>query len=242
MITSRSEYLSKLAEIQVAKDLDYYQPIPETEKIYQVNLNERTIEAPKHLSVTNDHEAEIIFFEVDRYYDLQDLMQTTCLITYVNAAGEPFIYNVPRLDGMTKRDEGKIIIPWVVGQDAVIKAGIVRFSLQFYIIDPISLKFTYKLNTEPAQTRVLQGLEPSYTEANEAAAADYKAGSWGTKYKDYFVKDAKSRFIHASSTYDANTTYYLRTEEARIPDGMRLEAIYQKLQELNRSALKWVDI
>ena len=37
MITSRSEYLSKLAEIQVAKDLDYYQPIPETEKIYQVN-------------------------------------------------------------------------------------------------------------------------------------------------------------------------------------------------------------
>ena len=70
MVTSKEEYLSSIAKIQQATTQSLYRPIPADEKIYKINLDTRIVEAPSFLSVTNDDEAEIIFFEVDRFYDL----------------------------------------------------------------------------------------------------------------------------------------------------------------------------
>lgn len=242
MITSKEEYLSKLADIQLMRDGNYFRPIPESEKIYKIDLNSRTIEAPRMLSVVNDHEAEIIYFEVDRFFDFQDLYQTTCLIVYNNAAGEHYIYNVPCMDAVTKRNENKILIPWFINQNATYKKGTIKFAFKFYIIDPLSLEFKYVLNTQPATTQVVEGLEPSYTEANATAAADYTAGKWPEVYQNYFVKNSKNRFEHASQNYQTTETYYLLTEESRISDGTRLEVIFQEAQKLSREGVKWVEL
>jgi hypothetical protein len=55
-------------------------------------------------------------------------MYTTCVITYTNAANESFVYPVPCMDAITKRNDNKIIIPWVIGSDVTWKAGTVNFA------------------------------------------------------------------------------------------------------------------
>ena len=69
MITPKEEYLSKLGQIQLANQNGTYFQIPEIEQVYKIDLNTRRCEAPSHLSVTDDHQAEILFFEVDRNDD-----------------------------------------------------------------------------------------------------------------------------------------------------------------------------
>lgn len=242
MITSKEEYTSKLIEIQLMKDENYFTPIPESEKIYKIDLNARSAEAPSALSVTNDHEAEIIYFEVDRYFDVQDILETTCLITYVNAAGESFVYNVPCYDAVTKASENKVLIPWVIGQNVTRKAGAVKFAFKFYIVDLHTLEFTYLLHTAPSTTRVLQGLDPEYVVATEAAAADNAAGRWNSVKSNYFIfKDG--RYYHPTGNFDSNETYYLLAEEARISDAAKIDAIYQAFKNnIESYTLRWVEV
>lgn len=246
MITPRDEYLSNLAQIQRAITSENYFPIPEAEKIYKIDLDTRRIEAPAHLSVTDDHEAEILFFEVDRFFDKKDLLQTTCIITYANAAGDYFVYPVPCMDAITKRNENKILLPWVISSDVTWAAGNVEFAFMFYEINAGTLEFLYVLKTMPSTTKVLQGMRFRYIDATERAAADYQSGSWGQKYINYFIKIKNSqntyRYQHAPQVYDSKQTYYLREEEYRISDGTKLEAIYQQLDQLKKNTLKWVEI
>jgi hypothetical protein len=96
-----------------------------------------------------------LFFEVDRFFDQKDLAQTTCLISYITAANESFIYPIPCMDLVTKADENKILMPWVISSDVTWRAGTVKFAFKFYEINTGTLEFTYVLNTLPATTKVL---------------------------------------------------------------------------------------
>ena len=242
MITSKEEYEKKLIEIQLMKDRNYFTPIPESEKIYKIDLNARSAEAPFALSVTNDHEAEIIYFEVDRFFDVQDILETTCLITYINAAGETFVYNVPCYDAVSKAREGKVLIPWVVGQNVTRKAGTVKFAFKFYIVDTHTLEFTYLLHTIPSTTRVQQGLDPEYVVATEAAAADNAAGKWDSVKSNYFIF-VNGRYVHPSGAFNDKEIYYLLLEEARISDAAKIDAIYQEFKNnIESYTLTWVEI
>ena len=251
MITPKDEYLSKLGQIQQALQSHKYFPIPESEKIYKIDLNTRTVEAPVSLSVTDDKEAEIIFFEVDRYYDFKDLAQTTCVIMYENANKEFFVYPVPNMDIVTKREEGKILLPWLIGSDVTWSAGTVKFSFQFYEINTGTLEFDYRLSTTIASTRVLQGMQYKYIEATEQAQKDYSDGLWATpegreSYKKYFIKEFSAtghyRYALAKANFDVNATYYKREDEFKISDGTRIDAIYDWIQNYQKSSLKWVEI
>lgn len=248
MVTPRDEYLNKLGQIQQANQNGTYFPIPEVEQIYKIDLNTRRCEAPSHLSVTDDHLAEIIFFEVDRYFDKQDLACLTCVISYVNASGEYNVYPVPCLDTITKREEGKIIIPWVIDNDVTWGAGAVRFAFKFYEINPATLQYTYCLSTMAATTRVLEGMRFRYVDATEQAAADYQAGKWAAKqhYLNYYTKMTNNagdyRYVHATVNYNSAETYYQRAEAFRVSDADKLDAIYEKVAELTRTGLKWVEV
>lgn len=248
MITSQEEYLSNLAQIQLMRESNYYFPIPESEKIYKINLNTRAVEAPAHLSVVGDHESEIIYFEVDRYFDQKDLAQTTCIILYINAAKENLVYAVPCMD-ITSKD-GKIILPWVISSDVTWTAGNIQFAFQFYELDSETLEYIYMLNTKSATTSVLQGLSFGYIEATTQAAADFEAGVWGeNNAKTYYIKITNStgycRYQVAPAEYSNSLTYYLRAEEEHISSGTSLESIYKRLGQLEKNAastLKWVEI
>jgi hypothetical protein len=85
-----------------------------------------------------------------------DLSNTTCIITYV-ADNSTYVYIVPYYDIYTYRAYNKMIIPWEIDGCATQKEGILRYSICFYKIsgEGPSAKLVYKLNTLPAQSKVL---------------------------------------------------------------------------------------
>ena len=171
MITTPEEYNSHLALIQNANP-PIYALLPSIEQVYNIDLQSRIIEAPKFISVKQDHKAETIYFIVDRYNGYMDLASTSCLIHYQNALGEGRYYMVPFYDIYTKEDENKIIFPWCVDACLTKQTGNITFSFQFFkmgepILNPETNEMQpvllYNFNTLPAITKVLQGFNVQAT-------------------------------------------------------------------------------
>jgi hypothetical protein len=106
--------------------------LPTAERIYKIDLNTREVEAPEIMGVVTDHNAETIYFEVDRFVDYVDLSTSSCVITYVNAKGDYGIYVVPFYDIYTKADEAKILLPWCLDYKVTKYEGTVTFALRFF--------------------------------------------------------------------------------------------------------------
>lgn len=170
MITNEQEYNLSLSEITNANRPSFLPlRVPKDEPIYEINLNTRTVAAPKFLSVRKDHRSETIYFIVDRYYDNMDLATTTCIIQYLNKGyksedgtpDEGHFYLVPCYD--LSYEPGKILIPWMIGGTTTAAAGDVQFSFKFFLLNEPNLKdensnFIYSLNTMPATSKVLYGM------------------------------------------------------------------------------------
>jgi hypothetical protein len=124
------------------------------------------IEAPADIGVDLDHNAETIYFKVDRYFDNMDLTKTVCIIQYendsaVNADGDPaggFVYLVPFYDIAHFEEENKILIPWAIGGPATAAAGNVTFAMRFYKFNADGTSLVYNLNTLPATSKILHGM------------------------------------------------------------------------------------
>lgn len=111
MITSAKEYLARLQDIRNANLHTETLNIPADEAVYNIDLNARTVDAPEFLSTETDHTAETVFFCVDRYFENIDLADSTCLIQYINANGDGYVYVVPIYDLETYAEDGKMLIP-----------------------------------------------------------------------------------------------------------------------------------
>lgn len=168
MVTNPSDYEELLWQIQSNAPTTKAILLPKYEKIYEIDLNTRTIAVPEFLSVEKDHQAETIYFKFDRYYDRIDLTTKTCVIQYTNANGESYIYPVPFYDIETFGIAGKVLIPWCIQGAATEVAGIVKFAIRFYSID-INRKITYDLNTLVAQGCILQGQEGEFENFSESS-------------------------------------------------------------------------
>jgi len=185
MITSAYEYLSHIQEIQNINLRKERLSIPESEPIYAIDLNTRTIETPTFLSVETDHTAETVFFKVDRYFDTVDLADSTCIIQYINAKGKSYIYAVPIYDTQTLAADGKMLIPWVIQGPATASAGAIKYAIRFYKIKKTTetiqdgdgvinteepkYEFEYIINTIPSTSRILSGLGDKGYQIAEAA-------------------------------------------------------------------------
>lgn len=134
--------------------------LPTEDKIFEIDLNERTIITPTFLSVQDEHKAETIYFLVDRYYEYKDLAMVPCLIEYITAAGEPGIYPIPFYDILTYQSERKMIIPWRIEGNVTNTAGPVRFAIRFYELNENN-KIIYNLRTKIATAQVLRGIDPT---------------------------------------------------------------------------------
>ena len=130
MITSEKEY-NELRYIidnpnNLSDALTHFM-IPSDEKIYKIDLNTREVEAPEFLSVTEDHNSEVIWFKVDRFYDDFDLYGSSCWVQYKNAKGENFvILTIPKI--VTDSNRNELYIPWPISSAVTAAAGNVTFS------------------------------------------------------------------------------------------------------------------
>lgn len=161
MITAREDYLELLYRIQDPNRQNQIIRLPKDEPIYNIDLNQRTIETPKFLSVEYDHNAETIYFAVDRFYDNVDLSTVFCVVQYENANPDKtkrgYIYAVPYFDITTLAKENKILFQWVIEGPATAYSGKVTFSIKFYKISSDKI-YEYVLNTQPTTSQVLHGM------------------------------------------------------------------------------------
>lgn len=156
MITTAQEYFALYHQVTAGNPPDLAVLLPTEENIYNVDLDSRTIEAPKIIGVTGDQRAKVIYFSMNRYYDNFDLSRAIGVIEYINADNEGFIYGIPFYDLETlnnsdpiypdepydaevynklKASREKILFPWVVGADVTKSAGQIQFSMSFYVLD-----------------------------------------------------------------------------------------------------------
>lgn len=140
--------------------------LPSDEKTFDVDLDARSVSVPTFLSVAKDHRAETIYFLVDRYYDYKDLSTTSCIIEFINAAGEGGYYPVPFVDISTFSADEKMLIPWCIEGDVTKVDGPVQFAIRFYELDDANDKFIYNLRTQVAQAQVLTGMDESILDAH----------------------------------------------------------------------------
>ena len=196
-IIKEQEFLSNLHSIQ-SNNPPSYVLFPGSKTTYDVVLEERVIHAPKILSVSKDHDSETIYFLVDRYYDYMDLANTSCIIQYRTPDKKTRAYVVPFYDLVTKKLEGKMIIPWCIDGSVTKYSGEVSFSMRFFITEQYSINETvtdkdgkeeiiqvhkyrllYNLTTQEAKSQVIDGMEVSELESEfdiSTTAVDYLVG------------------------------------------------------------------
>lgn len=163
MKTNADEYMKRLADIQNQFNSPSLVMLPTDEPRFIIDANERTISIPDgftFLGVLNDHNAETVYFEIDRYYDQTDLSQKTCIVQYESKTNKHGgFYPVTKLDITTV--PGKIIFGWEVQNDATSCPGDLEFSVRFYSTkqDDDRIIFSYNFNTEVAVLPVKGGLD-----------------------------------------------------------------------------------
>lgn len=164
MITNPIDYYNAIQQIKDLNKPQYAILLPTDEKIYNIDLDNRSIEAPEFLSLQTDHYAETVYFLVDRYYDNMDLADTICTVQYQNEKDKDGrIYLVPFFDITTYKKENKILIPWQISGEATRNAGIITFSVRFFKLNDFAENgkkdYIYSLNTKPAVSKILYGMD-----------------------------------------------------------------------------------
>ena len=211
MITTSQEYLQNLYILQ---DQNFPQliasDIPEDEAKLIIDLNTRMVSAPEFLSVEKDHNAETLYFMVDRYFDNVDLATMSCIVQYQNASKDTssngYIYAVPRYYLIAPEGQQKLIFPWVIEGPATAYSGTVTFSVRFYRIsgeyhediNQSTLQYEYLLNTLPAKSKVLEGMDVLETSENYT----YNPNVFADIYQQ--IKEIKDVYT------DTNVLYWIK--------------------------------
>ena len=190
MITEPSEFRQRLQEIQNSANVTFTH-LPSNEPRFIIDANSREINIPfefSFLGVIGDHKAETIYFEIDRYFDDEDLSTHTCVIQFVNKNLKTLecnegLYPVTTMD--VNSIDGKIIFGWNIMNDATQIAGDIHFSIRFYSIDSNN-EFTYNFNTLTANSIILDTLDIKHTSIIEITPSELQV--WNDKMNQMNLK------------------------------------------------------
>ena len=190
MITEPSEFRQRLQEIQNSVKITFAH-LPSNEPRFIIDANSREINIPfefSFLGVIGDHKAETIYFEIDRYFDDEDLSTHTCVIQFVNKNPKTLecnegLYPVTTMD--VNSIDGKIIFGWNIMNDVTQIAGDIHFSIRLYSIDSNN-KFTYNFNTLTANSIILDTLDVKRTSIIEISPSELQA--WNDKMNQMNLK------------------------------------------------------
>ena len=144
--------------------------LPIGEQLYTIDLNTRIINGPSELSVKDNHEADLVYFIVDRYFETTDLAETFCVVQFetINKNnGETYkgVYFIPLYDITTFAEDEKMILPWQIRNSVTQSATNIKYNFRFYMIDPETNEIIYNLNTMTSVAKILDTLTPKSTEA-----------------------------------------------------------------------------
>ena len=166
-ITTVEQYFSYLPElIQLgASEKTYdtlraegrrYTMLPLDEDVLLVDGNSRAIIMPpafqnNGFAVQGDKYAEIVYFMVDRFYDITDLDTCDIYIQWTNANNESGVSTPWVVD--IESQPNKMIIGWALSSDITKYAGTLKFALRFFQWDDKNLstiKYSWSTLTQTA--------------------------------------------------------------------------------------------
>lgn len=132
--------------------------LPLDEPHLKIDANTRTINTKDFtgvLSVQGDEIAEIVFFEIDRYFDATDLAQMQIAIQWKNKEEDgstpAFIRIIePTSDG----EDEKLIFGWPITSDITRVPGAVQFSVRFYDRNDDTEEMNYSFVTLPTTMNI----------------------------------------------------------------------------------------
>ena len=167
-ITNLPAYFSTLQKLLDKKVRPKYKflRLPLDEPYFTVDLNSRTIKVPSEFSqygigVKGDANAEVIFFETDRFFDGVDLFSNDleCWIQWQNVADKTMGNSV----GILKdADPNKCYIGWMITDEMTKTPGNIEFALRWFKLSAApdgTKKMTYSIGTQKATCAVKQALD-----------------------------------------------------------------------------------
>ena len=175
-IKSLEQYFHYLPElVEKAVDKGRYLRLPLNEPYFIIDTNTRKIIIPPEfeaagVGVVGDQVAEILYFEVDRYFDITDLDQTTIYIQWTNPAGDSGL----SLGLLKKTTDEKVVFGWALDDEIMKshddannnnKGGNIEFAIRFINIDDNN-EIIYSLSTEPIKVKMNSSLNFNITEFN----------------------------------------------------------------------------
>lgn len=167
-------YLKRLVELENEhpNEIDpMFTMIPAYEGTFVIDANTRNITTPPEfvagVGVQGDDIAEIIYFEIERYFDAVDLATMDILIQWARPGGE-----VDGTDGnqnlalpykrSLKLKQGKIVFGWPITEEMTRESGDIIYSIRFYKkeLDEYNefKRLVYSFSTSPARLKIKKGL------------------------------------------------------------------------------------
>ena len=139
--------------------------VPFDEPFFEINANARTIAVPEAfkkngVAVQGDHQAELLVFKIDRYFDYQDLLKTDISINWNFV---PYGSRTSTLEGYDRAfaktlyaDTNYVVFGFIITKDMTPSRGVINFSVNFFTTD--SNGIDYSLNTIITSVNVNEGL------------------------------------------------------------------------------------
>lgn len=148
-------YIKELAMINPAK----YTRLPIDEDLFEIDANARTITVPANfskngISVKGDVISEIVYFRINRYFDMDDLSTKEIFVEWENAAGRTGVSKTWGID--VESDPGYLIFGWPVDAAVTEASGRVSFSVRFYTVDTNNgntLQYSWSTLTQTAEIK-----------------------------------------------------------------------------------------
>ena len=161
MITNSNDFLTRLQEIEngiVSNKMIN----STTESMVFIDSNARIIDTNKTLNnfviVTDDNNAETIYFAIDKYFDNVDLSTKNILIKYKNSFGEIYEDEPTETYEESINDSDKLIFGWKITRNATKYPGNLTIQIMIYSYMEDSNIFDYVLNTTLCNINIHKGL------------------------------------------------------------------------------------
>ena len=171
-ITDLPTYFKAIDALRALGKWEYVR-IPLDEPRFVIDADSRIIEVPiefshNGLSVQGDHTAEVVYFEIDRFFDAMDLSSCDCFIQWRNANTDEG-WSVAYAFDIT---EEKIIFGWILSDSITEKTGSIEFAIRFIKRDSQSGIITYSFSTLTATCAIKPALDMDITTTQREDLSD----------------------------------------------------------------------
>ena len=133
-INNLESFFGNIDNIKKLNDLKFFR-LPLDEPMFEIDANTRVISIPSHfktngLSVCGDNRAEMIFFSIDRFFDLIDFNNAKIFINWKLGANSG---RIEKLEQFMSTDiiPGKVVFGWPVENIVTKKSGALSFAVEF---------------------------------------------------------------------------------------------------------------